>query len=139
MYISSYKTSQSEGAVVDVYTTAVLSQPQFDDLDGVPGLVPHQKLAKDNAQYWRDTVRQQLYSTNSGLRSYCNLFDAFYDTLYADAGNLDDAKSRSRLADSLNLLLTQVQAQEQSSDAALKVLQDFQRKCEFTHDLCACA
>lgn len=71
----SYKDSQSEGAVVDVYTSAVLSQPKFTELDGVPGLVEHQDTAKENAEYWRDTVRKKLYDTNAGLRSYCNLFD----------------------------------------------------------------
>ncbi len=125
---SANSDTMSAATVVNVFTQAVIQTGTFpDSLDGAPDIGAHQATAKEVANSWIDTVRIQIYQTNTNLGAYATKFQNFYDSLYSLAGDLTD-ENKVTFTKGLNLLKADLSTYSSDADAALTTLQDFNKQ-----------
>ena len=111
---------------IDVATSGILVQPNFEGLDGVPELQQHQKNSKSTATMWRDEVRASLFSVNDSILAYALQFDSFYKPLYEFAGQIDtNAEARKNLVLGLEELKKGIMNQSERTGKAGEKLKQF--------------
>ncbi len=131
------KQALSAVAVLDVTTTAITVQPDFEDLDGVKDLKLHQQASKSDANTWRSDVRPTLFTVNDAIINYNTEFSNLYDPLYEFGGQLADAQkcadAQSNLVAGLQDLQGVMKAQKERVDSAAEKINNL-RQLMLTHE-----
>lgn len=131
------KQALSAVAVLDVTTTAIIVQPDFEDLDEVTDLKLHQQASKSDANTWRSDVRPTLFTVNDAIINYNTEFSNLYDPLYEFAGQLADAQkcadAQSNLVAGLQDLQDVMKAQRERVDSAAEKINNL-RQSMLTHE-----
>ena len=95
-------------AAVQTYVVAILQQADMK-LDEMPDLPEHQKVARQHAESWNQTVLPGIIQTNANIIDFANQFKAYYTTLVKIADNVaSDPKAREEFIQGLTLLRNNV-------------------------------
>lgn len=112
--------------VIDISTTCILEQPDFEYLEGVPNLQTHQKESKVTANSWRSDVRDSIFAVNNSILSYNDHFQSIYGFLSGFAKSMaKDADARQNLIEGLKDLKKVITIQKETAELVKKKMTDF--------------
>jgi hypothetical protein len=60
------------------YCTVINAQPNIQ-LDEIPSIIPSQQLARENADYWMESLNPQIINTYTQVKQFCNYYAAITD------------------------------------------------------------
>ena len=120
--------------VVQTYVSHILHQLDLK-VSALPNLPVHQKIARDHANNWNNTILPLISMTDADIIDYANKFDSFYDDLVKYATDIKNPASKKRLIEGLNLLGPAIKQKEASAQVVVKNLSTFQKNLntDFQH------
>ncbi|QDZ77417.1 HBL/NHE enterotoxin family protein, partial [Bacillus cereus] len=121
----------SNALAMDLYALTVLKQANVN-FSGINSLdtslktkvLYHQKVAKDNASQWLDSIKPQLILTNQNIINYNTKFQNYYDTLVKAVKE----KNKDTLTTGLTRLSTSISENKTQVDTLISNLKTFRDK-----------
>jgi Bacillus haemolytic enterotoxin (HBL) len=76
------KAVMSENAgyagAIQNYCTVINAQPEIQ-FEEIPSIIPSQQLARENADYWMESLNPQIINTYTQVKQFCNYYAAITD------------------------------------------------------------
>lgn len=127
------KSLSSASAAVQTYCATILQQADIT-LKEMPDLPKHQKVARQHALLWNETVLPGLSNTNADIIGFANQFTAFYKKMVDLADKIaTDRTARDSLLEALSLLRNTIKGKKAAADAVKSTLEEFQRNLNADH------
>jgi len=127
-------SSITAAGLLQIYTNTVITTPdiclpeEVDELSksNVSEALPeHQDLARENAQFYMDSVNPTLLTQSSSIIGFANLWNAEYKHLLRLAKNIDNDGNKIEFTDGIKNLIISVKGKKKNAHIALTALNDF--------------
>lgn len=130
----SLSSTQHASVLLQTYTQTILNTPDIKlpaDVDKESGstvvedLPKHQKQARDNAQFYLDSVNKVLVQRVSDVIGFSNLWNAEYDRLLTLAKDLNSGNNKAVFEQGIQNLIKEAKEKKENTDPAIEALNDF--------------